>query len=355
MEVEYAASKVVCTRCGMGFSKRKGYFPVSYARLHKGIGYIPVCRTCIEQMYSTYLNQSGDVRLAIRQICRKLDLYYADNIVDHVEKKATSMSIMSRYMSRLTTTAYAGMSYDDTLMEENNSADPRQDKSGEMFKQTLAPEAEDTKDVSSEASETPTEPEPVEEPEPEEPVSEEDVQFWGTGYSSDMYKSLNQRWAYWMSKYPDDAELDIGTEVILKQICSLELDINRDRASGRPVDKYITTLNTLLGSLNMKPVQKKDDADASINNTPLGVWLYRFENEKPLPDTYKDSPILKYVFTWMGHLCKMLGVKGNKYTQLYEEEIRKNTVERPEYEGEDDLEEQYLEFLEETPSYNDIT
>ncbi len=38
----------------------------------------------------------------------------------------------------------------------------------------------------------------------------------------------------------------------------------------------------------------------------------------------------------MGHLCKMMGIKGNKYTRLYEETIAKYTVEKPEYDGEDD-------------------
>ena len=78
----------------------------------------------------------------------------------------------------------------------------------------------------------------------------------------------------------------------------------------------------------------------------MGVWLYRFENERPLPDEYDESKILKYIFTWMGHLCKMLGVKGNKYTKLYEDEIAKYAVEKPEYDGDD--EDSFLDMLEST-------
>ena len=37
----------------------------------------------------------------------------------------------------------------------------------------------------------------------------------------------------------------------------------------------------------------------------------------------------------MGHLCKMLGVK-NGYTKLYDEEIDRLRVEKPEYDGDDD-------------------
>ena len=45
---------------------------------------------------------------------------------------------------------------------------------------------------------------------------------------------------------------------------------------------------------------------------------------------------MKYVTVWMfGHLCKMLGIK-NSYCKMYEDEIAKLRVERPEYDDEDD-------------------
>ena len=90
----------------------------------------------------------------------------------------------------------------------------------------------------------------------------------------------------------------------------------------------------------MKPGQKKqEDADAALTNTPLGVWLYRYENKRPLPEVDEElkdvNGIRKYVFTWMGHLCKMLGLK-NAYSQLYEDEIARLRVDKPEYDGDDD-------------------
>lgn len=119
------------------------------------------------------------------------------------------------------------------------------------------------------------------------------------------------------------------------------MDINRDRVAGRPIDKSVNSLNTLLGSANLKPAQRKTDADAEneLMNTPLGVWLWRYENKRPLPeidDDLKDiNGIKKYVFTWMGHVSKMLGLK-NTYTRLYEQEVERLRVEKPEYEDEDD-------------------
>lgn len=317
MALEVSAEKATCFRCGKSYPKRKTFFPVSYAFQHKGVGYIPVCRECIEKMYGGYLSQCQNSKLAVRQMCRKLDLMWDERTYDTLIAKGTPRTIMGQYMSKLTTsTAFAGKSYDDTLAKE-----------GTLWSFAKIKEKEPEIDVK-------------EEQEDETPVSDDIKTFWGTGYTPNMYRELEQRRMYWMSKFPEGFDMDIGTEAIIRQICSLELDINRDRAAGRPVDKSVTALNTLLGSANLKPVQKKqEDNDAALNNTPMGVWLQRWEFKKPLPEIDNDckdvNGLRRYVFTWMGHLCKMLGIK-NGYEKLYEDEIEKLRVEKPEYDGDDD-------------------
>ncbi len=107
----------------------------------------------------------------------------------------------------------------------------------------------------------------------------------------------------------------------------------------------------------MKPTQRKnEDIEAELSSTPMGIWLYRYENKRPLPETAEDDNyIKKYIFTWMGHLCKMLGVK-NAYTKLYEEEIDRLRVAKPEYEDEDDeavLIDSYSENEAEDEAYGD--
>ena len=323
MSIEMSSDKAICSRCGTAYSRRKGYFPVSYAVLHKGLGHIPVCKTCIDNMYNSYLAQCNDARMAVRQMCRKLDLYWSNSVYEMVARKSTTRSMMTQYIAKINTITYAGKSYDDTLSDEGTlwsfgdiSITPNASKNNE------SPEAPEEPEVSI------------------KDIPDEVKVFWGSGYTPPMYLELEQRRSYWMSRFPSDVELDIGTEALIRQICSLELDINRDRAAGRSVEKSVTALNTLLGSANLKPVQKKqDDSDASLANTPLGVWLYRYENKRPLPEIDEDlkdvSNIKKYIFTWMGHLCKMLGIK-NTYSQMYEDEIARLRVEHPEYDGDDD-------------------
>ena len=324
MAIEVNSSQAVCYKCGAVFSRRKGYFPVSYSVLHKGVGYIHVCKECIDNMYNGYLSQCGNARDAVRQVCRKLDLYWSDNVYEMVARKSTTRSMMTQYIAKINTITYAGKSYDDTLSEEGTLWSFCQNASD------INTNIQPLQDVNDDN-----------ESDEDDDVSDEIKAFWGAGYPSGMYKQLEQRRSYWMSRFPDDMEVDIGTEAIIRQICSLELDINRDRAAGRAIDKNVNALNTLLGSASLKPRQKKsDEADSGINNTTFGEWIRRWENQEPIPEPDPElqdvDGIIRYITIWFfGHLCKMLGIK-NTYCKLYEDEIERLRIDHPEYEDEDD-------------------
>lgn len=331
MAIEVTSSANVCAKCGTAFSRKKGFFPASYAPLWKGTGYLCICRDCIEAMYLVYLQQSNDAKTAVRQMCRKLDLYWSDKVYELVEERSTNRSIMTRYMAKLNTSAYVGKCYDDTLEEEGRIWD---------FDNAVVANIETTT-TDEEVSD-----DPIYIEDDDIKITDDVVRFWGSGYPQSMYKELEQRRRYWMSKMPEGVEIDIGTEALIRQICSLELDINRDRIAGKSIDKSVNALNTLLGSANLKPNQKKDEnADSNLANTPLGLWLYRYEYKRPLPEIdeeCKDSNhIRKYVFTWMGHLCKMMG-KKNAYTKLYEDEIERLRVEMPQYDDDDLSDEEFM-------------
>jgi hypothetical protein len=289
-------------------------------------------------MYNTYLSQCAGVedpaKAAVRQMCRKLDLYWSEKVYAVVEKKNTPRSMMTQYIAKINSLSYVGKCYDDTLSDEGTLWDFCKKPDDPELEVQLPSSADETHNSADRV---------VSEPQAEEDIDipEDVVRFWGYGYTASMYKELEERKTYYMSKMQSNGnDIDIGAEALIKQICNLEVAISRDAAAGRAIDKNVSTLNTLLGSLNLKPAQKKnDDVEAEISSTPLGVWLYKFENKRPLPEVdeqLKDvNHLKKYIFTWMGHLCKMLGVK-NGYTKLYEDEVRRLRVDKPEYDGEDD-------------------
>lgn len=343
---------VVCSKCGRTFTKLGGNFYKSYADLYKGRQYLPYCKDCTERLYVTYFNECNDKKTAMRQLCRKLDMYWNEKLFDSIDIQTTNTTIVSTYVVRLTHIKYAGLSYDDTLREEGalwvwptdykdlayaerKSAEKEAEARIREVEERAAEEIEAAKRAAEEAIKS-AEPEPEE----EEPVPEDVIAFWGAGYTASMYNELEQRKQYYMSSFPDGSENDVGLLSVIRQICALELDINRDRAAGKDVSKSVTTHNTLLGAAGLKPIQKDDGVDAAFEKTPFGVWIERWESKRPIPDPdpeFEDvDGIVRYITIWfLGHLCKMLGIR-NSYCKLYEDEIARLRVERPEYEEEDD-------------------
>ena len=320
MPLELESDKTICCRCGTAYGRRKGNFPVSYAALYKGTGYLPYCRTCVDTIYNEYFAKCEDAKRAVRQTCRKLDLYWNEQMYESVSKKATTRTMMTNYITRTNNLAYAGKSYDDTLLAE-----------GTMWSKTVPVEEEDR---------TEREPEQTDDTGVTiEDIPNDVIEYWGPGYTPEMYQELEQRRTYWINNLPDDIEPDVGMEALIRQICNLEIDINKTRAEGRFVDKQIGMLDKLISSMNLKPGQKTED-NSAFDKTPFGVWIDRWEYRRPVPEVDPElndfDDIVKKISTWfLGHICAMFGFK-NKYCKLYEDKIESMRVERNDTEDDDD-------------------
>ena len=303
-----AAANAVCHKCGTQYGTMKGYFPICHSYLNKGVGYLPYCKRCVDEIYELYLAECGDPTKAIRQVCRKLDIYWSSKACDQAIQQSSSKTAISTYLTKINTYYYAGKSYDDTLIEEC--------KLWEC----------DDNDICDGSDTTPD-------------PTEEIKAFWGPGYTAEMYAELEARLQYYRSQMDESMKQDLGTDALLRQIAMLEIDINKARAGGSSVDKMVSTLNSLLSNLS-KPAKKSEEINSSTVNTPFGVWIKKWEDERPLPEideSLKDvDGITKYVLTWVyGHIAHMLKVK-NARTKLYDEAIAELRVERPEYDDEDD-------------------
>ena len=87
--IEINASSSICRKCGTAYGRLKGYFPVSYGFLYRGTGYLPYCKECVDKMFNAYLAECKDTKMAVRQMCRKLDLYWSEKLFDAAEKQST--------------------------------------------------------------------------------------------------------------------------------------------------------------------------------------------------------------------------------------------------------------------------
>lgn len=310
-----------CRKCGEAYGRLKGNFPASYSYLYRGTGYMPYCRPCVDDMYNSYLIACKDEKAAVRQMCRKLDIYWNEDVYNYASLRSSNRSMMTAYISRANSVSYAGKSYDDTLIEEGRLWDVSQTNNNKI-----------NADVSEELQN----------------VSEVDpriIDFWGSDYSPEFLLKLDKRYKGWTAGQED---LEPAAISLFKHICILEETIAIDSAAGRPFDKNLNTLNGLLGSLNMKPVQKKDDGGVgNVDSSPMGVWIRRFENERPIPEPDPElrdvDKIVRYIQVFfLGHLAKMLG-KTTVYSKMYEEEIARLRVENPELSSEYDNDDEFIE------------
>lgn len=125
---------------------------------------------------------------------------------------------------------------------------------------------------------------------------------------------------------------------MFKQICYAQLDILKAKRAGQPTKDLTKTLQDLLATANLQPKQTKDNTLAEQNT--FGTLIRKWENERPIPEPdeeWKDvDGIAKYITIYfLGHLCKMMGIK-NSYSRMYEAEMAKYKVEKPEYEDDDE-------------------
>ena len=314
-KVEMHASSTVCRMCGTAYSTLNGFFYKCYAQPYKGTGYMSVCKHCVEKLYEDFLRESKSEEAACHQICRKFNIYWNKELFDAAMRGSPTRTLVVGYLNKVNVVKYQGMSYDDTMREF-----------GMLWETPHKKEDE------------PAPPIEVIEDESDIEIAEEIKTAWGPGYSNKQYEELEQRRKYWVEDLASRGvdTNDIGVGALLRQIVATEIEINRGRANGEDVDKKVNTFNTLIGNAILKPSQKKSDVDISIDNTPLGMWVLKYENERPLPKDENESVLKKFVHTWMfGHLAKMVGLR-NSYTQMYEDEMDRLRVSKPEYADEDD-------------------
>ncbi len=322
---ELNKQKFYCCRCGTAYPQLKGHFPVSHSPMYRGSKYIPLCGECVEGMFQTYSRELGSERAAMQRICMKLDLYWSHKLAGMVEASQNVGSYVRSYITKTNIRGYIGKTYDDTIAEEE----------GGLAVVSKSPSNQSQQNLNDNCA--------------EQEVSAELIQFWGAGRPPQAYFDLEAKKKYYMSRYPEEHEFTLGDELLLKQISALELEIDRDSAAERPVDKNRALLASYISNAQLKPTKKKsDDSDSELENMPLGVGLQKWEQDRPLPptpDELKDvSGMVKNIHTWVfGHLSKMVGLK-NSACQLYEEAMEDLRV-KPEFEDEDDDDTILTDFL----------
>lgn len=160
---------------------------------------------------------------------------------------------------------------------------------------------------------------------------------FGSGYTNEELMFLENEYQEWVSRYECSTK---AQEEVFENLSICKLLKRKSLNSGKGTKDLDAQMQQWLDTGNLKP--KQNNLDALSDAQTLGTLLQKYEEEKPLPTLDPEledvDGIGRYINAfYMGHICKMFGLK-NEYAQQYEEEMAKYTVTPPEYseDGEDE-------------------
>lgn len=298
-----------CCSCGKN-TDNASLFPKSTNILHVNNHLrMPYCNDCCNGLYTITSKDFPEYHDTYRRVCMILDVYYSDALAEAAFKDSNDGNRVTKYLSLLNNRPQlADKTYTDNVQEDIEKS------VSEIYRSV---------------------PDVV-----EYEVTQEMRDDWGFGLDDKSIHFLDLKFKEWSK----DVECESVTQkAIIKNICLIQLQIQKAMETEADITKLVNQFNTSLASANMQPKQKSD-SEYLTDNQCFGLKIKEWEDEEPISEVderFKDVDKIKhYYFVWfLGHLCKMIGLR-NKYTTAlemeYEEEVSKYTVEPPSYDDGDE-------------------
>ena len=291
-------------------------FYSSDSEFHDFFCKIPYCRECINKFYKHYveayktLGYKNPERSAIERICMVFDLYYSDKIFDSAIKlseKITEATLIALYLKQVKLYQYRNKNYDTTINEKYQISK----NSNTSMSMLSEHEDQDSEDIQTA------------------------IKFFGSGFTNDDYLFLHEQYADWTTRHECETK---AQEEVFKRICFKQLEILKATRRGDDTKDLDMMFQKLLETAKLQP--KQNSGDTTANNQTFGTLIDKWENTRPLPEIDEDlrdvDKIGLYIDVFFrGHLAKMMGLK-NGLSNLYTKFIKKYTVERPEYNDNED-------------------
>ena len=238
-----------CVTCGKVYKKLDGNFPSSQSPIYaKNDYHLPVCKSCIDKLYSHYCDVLGNEDDAIRRICMKFDVYYCQSMADASRKISIDRSRINGYFSKSNLIQFKDKTYDNTIDEESKDVIETMD------------------DIDSENNNS---------------ISKATVKTWGLGFSAEDYQYLNTQYDDWRAKCVIDSK---SKESLVREYCVLKLQQNKALIANK-IDLYNKLIDTAQKTLDRASLTPKvEEASDKLSEKPMGVMIEMFEKERPIPE-----------------------------------------------------------------------
>ncbi len=305
-------SKFVCFYCGKEYVETNFYN--SNSEFYNNIGKIPYCKQCIEKFYQQYFDKYTNEgcltpeKKAVQRLCMAFDIYYRDDVfassMNKIKESNMNISPMGQYIKTIQLQQYKNKSYENTITEaeqENFAMASISDLSGEIT------------------------------------VDQKTIDFFGSGFTDEDYKYLKKEYDDWTARHECNTK---AQEEVFKRICFKQLEILKATRRGEDTKNLDATFQNYLDTAKLQP--KQNAGDTTADNQTFGTLIDKWENERPLPEIDEELRDVDKIGAYMdifyrGHLSKMMGLK-NGLSNLYTKFMKKYTVNKPEYNDEENSE-----------------
>lgn len=307
-------STLVCFKCGEKKDIKKFYgtqstFYTTYTR-------IPICSDCLDDLYMEYYDRyksegyTNPDRKAVERVCMVIDVYYKDSLFESAKKSwenRPDISIMVYYMRNTRLSTNRLKTYDDTIRDKYDAS---KDKDA-----ILSIYNDDDAELDMRVK--------------------NGQKLFGSGLDREDYIFLYDEYVDWTSRHECNTKTQ---EELFKQICFTQLDLFKANRAGRDTKTLNDTLIKQLDAAKLQP--KQNSGDTTADNQTFGTLIDKWENTRPIPEVDEElrdvDNIARYINVFFkGHLARMMGLK-NGFSNMYEKFMKRYTVEKPEYNADDD-------------------
>ena len=303
-----------CLKCNDELDSKEFYD--SDSELHESIGKIPYCRSCLDEMYHHYLSKYKKLeylnpeRKAVERLCMALDIYYSDKVFDSaiklLEQKKEAV-LFSLYLKQVKLYQYRNKNYDTTINDKYKEM-----KDGESSMSVVTRHDEEKNADIKEA-----------------------IKLFGNGFTDEDYLFLYDQYIDWTTRHECETK---SQEEVFKQMCFTQLELWKAAKAKQDTKDLNATFLKQLEAAKLQPRQNKGEtiSDAQTFGTLIDKW----ENTRPIPEIDEDLQDVDKIGLYLdvffkGHLAKMMGLK-NGLSNLYSKFMKKYTVEKPEYNDNED-------------------
>lgn len=258
---------IKCTCCGKETSERNFYISKSF--IYKATSHLPVCKTCLGNIYDRYYEKYQDYKLALYYMCRSVGICFnlgSYNAVLQEIQNGKTTNVWQIYMTKL-----------NSLGTKNGA--------GDDF------DSSDSIDIEAE----------IQNSSEERGLTKEIICKWGNGYNDDDYIWLENTYNDWVSKYKSDT---LSEQKTFKLLAIKEFQIMKAVEKNGNTDKLEETYLKLMSAGNVTP----RDANASMddeNTKGLGIWTKDIEKYRPA-EYFADKKLYKDFDNFIDYLNRFV-------------------------------------------------